>query len=340
MALPRAVQAQAEEADRIQQALAAAAAQAVGVQTPTDESPAANSPAPETSAPQLVTPQQPAPAPVPQEPAAQPQPAKVEDWEQKYRSLRGLYEQQVPQLRTELKQRDETVNNLSQRLQELEKRTPVSATTPTQPSQKLVTQQDVEAYGADLIDLIKRAAQESVPSWEQERQELMGKVAKLESQLGSVSTQSQTAVADAFWAGLERRVPDWQTLNTDQNFLQWLTERIPGTPVNRQSILDEANARWDAGAVAEVFDEYKATHTRTPTPATPAQPAAPSLQSQVAPSRTRAAAPQAPTQERVWTSKDIGEFYQQVRRGVIRPEDAARIEGEINAAVSAGRVVV
>lgn len=339
MALPRAVQAQAEEADRIQQALAAAAAQAVGGQTPEGESPAANSFASETSAPQLVTPQQSAPASAPQEPAPQPQPTKVEDWEQKYRSLRGLYEQQVPQLRTELKQRDELVNNLSQRLQELEKRTPVPATTPAQPSQKLVTQQDVEAYGADLIDLIRRAAQESVPStWEQERQELMSKVAQLESKVGSVSTQSQTAVADAFWAGLERRVPDWQTLNTDPNFLQWLTERIPGTPVNRQSILDEANARWDAGAVAEVFDEYKATHARAPAPV--AQPAAPSLQSQVAPSRTRAAAPQAPTQERVWTSKDIGEFYQQVRRGVIRPEDAARIENEINAAVSAGRVVV
>jgi hypothetical protein len=339
MALPRAVQAQGEEADRIQQALAAAAAQAAGVQTPTDESPAADSPAFETSAPQLVTPQQPAPAPVPQEPAAQPQPAKAEDWEQKYRSLRGLYEQQVPQLRAELRQRDERLAGFEQRMQEMEKRTPVSATTPTQPSQKLVTQQDVEAYGADLIDLIKRAAQESVPStWDQERQELLSKVAQLESKVGSVSTQSQTAVADAFWAGLERRVPDWQTLNTDQSFLQWLTERIPGTPVNRQSILDEANARWDANAVAEVFDEYKATHARAPAPV--AQPAAPSLQSQVAPSRTRAAAPQAPTQERVWTSKDIGEFYQQVRRGVIRPEDAARIEGEINAAVSAGRVVV
>jgi hypothetical protein len=332
MALPRAVQAQAEQADRIQQALAAAAAQAVMQPAPEGESPAADAPAPETSAPQLVTPQQPVP-----EPAPQPQPTKVEDWEHKYRSLRGLYEQQVPQLRAELKQRDELVNNLSQRMQELEKRTPTPVTTPAQPSQQLVTQQDVEAYGADLIDLIRRTTQEAAGAWGQERQELLGKVAQLEAKLGSVSTQSQTAVTDAFWAGLERRVPDWQTLNTDTGFLQWLTERIPGTPVNRQSILDEANARWDANAVAEVFDEYKATRRSAPQPV--AQSAAPSLQSQVAPSRTRAAAPQAPTQEQVWTSKSIGEFYQQVRRGVIRPEDAARIENEINAAVAAGRVV-
>lgn len=284
---------------------------------------------------EVAPPVPPAPTPVPPPPS--------EDaalWKQRFLSLQGMYNQQVPQLQRELKEMKTQLDAVVAARNTLD---------PVKPAgKKLVTDQDVTAFGADLIDVIRRGASEQV-SEVTDRYE--GKINALETQLAQATqnvaqvTQIQSkSVQDVFFEKLEARLPSWENIQASAECQTWLSSRVPGMSYTWNDALVGAAERHDVSAVMEVFDEFFRVHP----PLRPGQPAPPppaprnrsELERQVTPQKTAAAAPSANTGKRLYTSKD----YEVESMKIIRLSqqgkhaEASALELELNAALREDRV--
>jgi len=331
--IPSQVQRQADEAARIEQEIA------------NELNPQATPPAPAPASPETpLTPSdttnvQPQPTPAP---------APVVDWEQRYRSLEGKYRAEVPRLHETLKELRTTVSALESKVS-----APPPAPVPETPKQKakLVTDEDARTFGPDLLDVIKRQAQEIADdlvsaretTLQTEIQKLAAENEKLRSQIGDVSKSQQATAQDSYLAHLARLIPDWSEVNVNPEFLAWLDEVDPLTGMKRQVYLDNAYQTLDANRTAVLFNAWKATKAPTPpasqTPPQPQTPQSNELARQITPGKSKSTPPPpADPNTRVWSTSDIEKFYADVRRGGVSGEDAARIEKEIDLAVSTGRV--
>ena len=91
-------------------------------------------------------------------------------WEQKYRTLQGMYNKEVPRLNATNKDLTTRVSQLESLLGDLKQKEEPNEPEPV--IEKLITDSDVEEYG-DSIDVMRRAAKEEVAGQ-------MGRVAQLE----------------------------------------------------------------------------------------------------------------------------------------------------------------
>lgn len=318
MALPKAIQQQVEDADLMVQ-------QMLGDKTGTP---------PETDPPQDPPndpqPVEPVSLETPPNPTEPPPDAK---WENKYHTLKGMYDAEVPRLHTQVRDLQTQMQELMNAKADAEAR---AAQAQQEPAKSLITEQDKEAFGTDLIDLIERAAESKVATLATRESELINEINQLKAQLGSVSERQVVSDQDRFVFGLGQKVPDWEQLNVDAGFLAWLSEVDPVYGSPRQMALTNAYNALDVDRVANIFNTYKASVA----PRQPEKQPKPSLQSQVAPTRSRAAS--APTatdaNQKFWTSNEIEDFYTEWRRGLLDNDEAARLEKEIHAAIAEGRV--
>jgi hypothetical protein len=199
-----------------------------------------------------------------------------------------------------------------------------------------VTDSDVEAFGSDLIDVIERKAREVASGMVgTEMAELRARNAELEQMLSGVTERQVSNDRRAFFAELERLVPDYEAVNVDPGFLDWLTEVDPLSGMARQEYLNAAYNGFDVQRTAALFNTYR--QLTAPAPAKPAR----KLERQVAPGTSKVST--AVTQnssERVFTQNEIEGFYRDVQRGAYRGNEAeqARIEAEIDLAVMEGRI--
>jgi len=316
MSLPRAVQQQVEDADAL-------VAQLSGTQ-PVD---------PDTGVP-IANPQ-PAPEPQPQDisPEPEPKPAVSEEtWEQKYHTLKGKFDAEVPRLYAQVREMNGQLSQLTTDLAvaKAQSAQPVPASTPS-----LITEQDKEAFGSDLIDLIERATEAKMAGSRSLEAKLTAEIAELKGKLGNVTERQVVSDKDRYESALTNAVPDWQTLNVDQGFLNWLAEVDPVYGMPRQYALTNAYEALDAGRTAIIFNQYKKSV------APPAQSNnRADLQRQVAPTRSRTSpAPTNPNvDKRVYSQQDIDAFYTEWRRGFIDEAEAVQIEKDIHAATVEGRI--
>lgn len=310
MTLPKAIQAQIDAADAIVEQMNGAPAPA---ETPAE----APEPQPAPQPPEVVVPQV--------VPAQQPQ---HDEWKSRFDTLRGKYDAEVPRLSQQVRELQTATQTL---LAENERLKAERANAPA----NLVTDADREAFGADLIDAMDRVAKQATSPVLQEVERLWQEKSQLEERLGSVNKEVAVSAQDRYQTKLTQMVPNWETVNQDQGFLVWLGQTDPVFGVARQAALDAAYHRLDAVATAAVFQAYLATTT----PAAPVTAARQELQSQVAPSRSRVAAAPAADDgaNKIWTDRDIQQFYTDVRKGAYTQAEADRIEDQINRAVAEGR---
>lgn len=318
MSLPRAVQQQVEDADAL-------VAQLNGNQ-PVN---------PDTGEP-IATEPQPAPEPQPQNisPEPEPKPAVPEEtWEQRYHSLKGKFDAEVPRLYAQVREMNDQIKTLiaeNATVKAQQEAQPVPAST-----QSLITEQDKEAFGSDLIDLIERATEAKMAGSRSLEAKLTAEIAELKGKLGNVSERQVVSDKDRYESALTNAVPDWQALNVDQGFLNWLAEVDPVYGMPRQYALTNAYDALDATRTATIFNQYKKSV------APPAQSNnRADLQRQVAPTRSRTSpAPTNPNvDKRVYSQQDIDAFYSEWRRGFIDEAEAVQIEKDIHAATVEGRI--
>lgn len=330
MALPEAIQRQVDAADEIEKQLAQ------GQATPPSET--ANQ-QPETP-PQPAEPQQAEPQVAPATATQEPPAVSEETWERRYHTLQTKYNAEVPRLHEQTRHLQGALTQMQDQLKALEAKLTEKPAQP-EPAKPSVTDKDVAAFGPELIDLQRRVAAEVMEAVRQEQATELSKrdtyIAQLEAKLGMVSTKQAVSDQDRFYGALATAVPAWETINTSEHFLRWLGEVDPVYGATRDEALQAAYQRLDSTRVIAIFQAYEKAFA-TP----PQQQSAPNseLQQLQQPTRQRTPANQeVPAgQKRVWFQHEITKFYDDWRRGEIKPEDAVRIEAEIDAAVAEGRV--
>ncbi len=332
MALPKQVQQQADAVAQFDKQI-------------TEMSVPADSTDPTAPAPSTEVPSEPAPAPSAPQPAPAPTPqAAPEPWEQRYRSLQGMFNATVPALEAQVKELKE---QLTARERASEPATPAEP----EPREPKVTGKDVEAFGGDLIDLIKRAASdmfvESYKGVHERFGRLEDSVSKLQAAIGGVSENLTKDRRVIYFQELARLVPDYEVVNVDQRFTAWLSEVDPLSGQQRQAYLEAAFNNFDAARTAVLFNAWKQSVGTASAPTATPQPQAPTaadeLRRQVAPTSSRASTPAPSGNEqggRFFTTREVDKFYTDVAKGLYRNNEAerARIETEIDLAVSQGRI--
>ena len=245
------------------------------------------------------------------EPEAQ---KKRNDWKKKYQTLSGKYSAEVPRMAAEIKElkaREKRREEEHKRLLERKKAEP------------LVKKEEVEEYGEGLIDVVRRAAREELAGRDQT-------IESLKSEIDNLKGASAKTEEIGFYQHLSNKHPDWQSINEDSKFHQWLDEPDTFSGKRRQDLLTEAEQDRDAQKIANIFSAYKKTLNIAEANANEG------LEKQVVPER--AAAASAPPGKRLWTRNDINKFYYELRRGSIPEKQALAIEKEIQSAITEGRV--
>lgn len=318
--VPQAIRRQVEAANALEAQMAAASAQQVPATTPL--SVLANEPAPEVPT-QLAGQQQ----PVNQAPQNPIDPSAAE-WEHKYKTLQGMSQSQLSNMQ---KQANEAVQERATMARELNDLRDTIAQ--VQREKASLNPQDAEAFGADMVEMVRRQASIEIGNAVSTALgDMEGRIRALEH---SSQGMGQTVAYNAeqqFLSQLGSLVPEYASINKNPKFLEWLTQVDPVYGQTRQSALDSAASVYASERVAAVFNAFKGV--------TPAKSNQPELSAQVAPGRSSAApSPTAGTQALV-SERDIQTFYNDVakRKYVGREAEQDRIEAAINQALAEGRV--
>lgn len=309
--LPKSVEKQAELADQIYQ-------QAYGTPQSPPEAPAADAPPPdpETTTPPAAADSAPTAEPAkaePEKPAETSDEGDLNHWKQRAKVAEGRLSKEMPRMAQTIRELKDQVSDLQGKLKEAESKPATNANVGIKP-------EEVEQYGADFIDMVKRVAQNAAP----------GVDANLQEQVKQVAEQNRRVVRQQFFEQLGRDAPQWEKLNTDEDFLAYLSGLDPYTGRPRQELFDDAYEKLDAWRIANFFNSFSESRQMEP------EPAKPSRADQVVPSANKAVKP--PPSKKVWTTPEIARFYDELRRGVHSEEAAARIEQDIFAAQAEGRL--
>lgn len=302
MALPKQVEQQLKDVEELEKQFSSPAEEAKVEQPEVAESPA------EVHEPQ---------------PAA-PAVAKPDVWEQKYSTLQGMYNAEVPRLHAQVKELTAEL----QKLQQVRETPPQEA----KPS-ALVTQQDIDAFGEDLLDVQRRVAREVAAEFGTKLEKLEQENAQLRESLTQTGTRINTM---SFEQRLASAVPDFEAVNANPAWAIWLDEVDPILRGPRRAVAQQAFSDGDAEAVAHyvrLFREATGTPKKEPRQA--------ELERQIAPSRGAATGTTSSSSaEPVYTTAQVDKMYSQVRSLTVqqRFDEAAKLEAKIDAAYMEGRV--
>lgn len=277
--------------------------------------------------------------PVSETPAEAPQPEHDSSyWEQRFRTVQGI-------LDTERRKWQSEKAQLESRLHALE----AAPQAPQQPAQQpdrpapRLTQEDIDTYGPELVDVIKRAAAEMADQIVAQRmQEIKPELEQTRKKVTEVAGTVYQNAQERFFGELAKVVPDWQQINTDQRWLDWLGEVDPLSGVPRQVYLDNASHKLDHVRTAALFNAFKdAAGLNKPATPAPAQaaPAKPTLSPQP---RTvgNAVAPTPREPEVGVTRAEIDAHYRRAStdRGYSTSPEYQAMEQRIATALAAGRI--
>ena len=322
--VPRAIARQAQEAAAIEAQLAATPPVA------TVQPEAAVQPAPPAPSPEQTSNQAPQQATPPAAPVESQRPDASAQVEHALRTLRGMFNAEVKQLRADTaRTNDELRQQVDRLLQKME-------SSERQPTPAVLDPKDVESFGADLVEMVRRQASGEIQAAiTQALANVTGRLDQLEARVTGVNQSVALTAEQSFYATLTGRKANWKAINENPKFLAWLGEVDGVYGEARQAALDRASAALDVDRVVAIFDAFEKTAVA------PAPSQAAELQAQVAPPVGGNSAPPTQTAPQMIRAQDVQRFYDDVRRGKFRGREAemAQIEAAINSAMAQGRVI-
>ena len=273
-------------------------------------------------------------------------PAKY--WEHKYKTLQGMYNKEIPQLQGDLRRLREEKAGLENIIATM---TPSDPAAPAVTSQPLVTDEEIADWGPEMTDYMKRVIRQEydpvINQLKADNEILRNQNLQLQQSVGTFSADSSATGRTRHLEALAVQVPDWQEVNYDQDFLDWLESPDAFSGRKRLDLLHEAHENNDTPRVVAFFKAFKrdkAVVTEdVPPPAAPAEPTV-RLDTLVAPGKAPSTTAQPSTANdqntKIWSQAEIQQFYRDVQRGKYRGRDAekARTEAAIVKAGREGRV--
>jgi len=213
---------------------------------------------------------------------------------------------------------------------------------PRAPAVNLITEQEREEWGPEMLNVVGRAAREELMPVVQP---LLEEINQLKQQVRSQGTFVAKSARQSMYDFLGKELPEWRDINKKVEFKQWLGLQDPLSGAKRQDMLNAAFEANQSPRVLAFFQEFLRGHQNAPTAgqqqaATPAPKT--SLDSLAAPGRAKtAAAPEAPAPAKpIYTAAQINQFYRDSAQGKYRgrEEEKNRIEQDIFLAQSEGRI--
>lgn len=278
--------------------------------------------------------------PAPKDPPAAADSDPQESWEQRYRTAQGLLKAESQRWATERRELKDEIEELKTVVGKAPATAPATAKAPV----ATITDADLETYGPELLDVIGRKAQEMAAQIVDARMaELKPELEQTKKQVTDIAAQSYKSSEEKFYGELEREVPDWKAINTDQNWLAWLGEVDQLSGVPRQRYLDNAAQQLDHAHVARLFKAYKDAAGITPPPAdSPAATPAPKKPS-LSPSPRAVGNASAPTHREPQVGVSRSEIDAHYRRSTHEPqyrrsEEHKAMEQRIATAMAADQI--
>lgn len=270
--------------------------------------------------------------PEPQTETVQPvqQPSREDDaryWRSRYDTVQGMISAQSAQFTEQLRASNERIQTLTSELERIKQ---------VQPTQQ-VNDNDAETFGEDLVSAIdRRAAEKARQMVSSELQPIQAYVRQLEERLGVMGAQVTATQNETFETRLARAVPDFEKINVDPGFLNWLGEVDPVYGVPRQAALDAAAQSNSAERVATIFNAYKQLTGKQVNEQQRIQNRQ-ELERQTAPASTRGAA-QTPHQGKVWSLSEYERAFDPRNIQVMGRAKADELVAEAERAYAEGRI--
>lgn len=237
---------------------------------------------------------------------------------------------------------------LRERLENQPPPAPQPAPTPAAPKPSAITDKEREEYGDEFLALVGKVVIETLGT---RVDDMASRIAQLEGRIGHTSQKvekvekmTQAERLQKYENRLTELVPDWELINEEQGFLDWLQEVDKLTGKVYHQILNDAHNRGLADQVGYIFNLYKESKG-TGTPAAPAPPAPTPAPTRIDPNSLVAPAASASPQptssgptKPIWSAADVDKLYEDKQKGRIKPDEFARREAEYIRALSEGRV--
>jgi len=264
---------------------------------------------------------------------------------QKYRTLQGMYNAEVPRLHSQNKELTSRVQQMEQLLATLSAQTnaPRNAEVVTDP---LITDRDQEEYGESL-DVMRRVTREELIPVAQKIAQIDRILQQLQinvvPQVNNLAQRQAVNSEQQFWTELTTYIPNWRDINNAPDFQSWLLEIDPLTGISRQTILEDAQRNLDVRRVGNFFRSWmELTGQANVAQNTNRQAAASELERQVTPGRSRNTGTPTNSNAKNYTPEDIKIFFNDVRQGKYKGREAERdrIERDIFAAQRENRITV
>lgn len=264
---------------------------------------------------------------------------------QKYKTLQGMYNAEVPRLHQQNREMTQRVQQMEQLLASLSAQKETATDPQPAVTQSLVTEHDVAEYG-ESIDVMRRVTTEEVNPLVQRLAQLEQTLNQMQTnvvpQVQAVAQRQQLNSEQQFWTALTEIVPNFREINSEDAFQAWLLNADPLTGITRQTYLEDAQRALDARRVSNFFHTWLET-TGQAVDAQPTGRASNSeLEKQVTPGRSRGSGtPAATNKAKTYSPQDIQKFFNDVSSGRYkgREEERGRIERDIFSAQRENRIV-
>lgn len=266
------------------------------------------------------------------------------DWQHKYNVLKGKYDKEVPRLQQQNNAMQGQITDLQNQINDILTRGFESdeESDRIQPG-KYLKEDELEDYGADMIDVVKRAAREE---FEPMLAKLQEENSQLRGLLGGMQKQTANNARQVMLDHLDEQVPNWREVNGNQEFLGWLENVDPYSGQKKLDMLRQAFEGNNTQRVMAFFRGFLNENAAFATAQSPKQSAEPqvNLETLVAPGRAsdgdQPRAQEGNVSGKVWTSADVKKFYSDVQRGVYRnnPAERDKLERDIFLAQKQGRL--
>ena len=256
----------------------------------------------------------------------------ADEFEQKYKTLRGKYDAEVPRLHTQVK-------DLTTKLEELTQSLEAKSKEPTKPKEKVsyVTDEDRAEFGEELIDVQRRVAKEVAQDYEERFEKQQEIIETLQQQLKDTGSQVGEM---SFAQKLTQLVPDFPQIDKDERWIAWLNEYDPMLRGPRRDQAAAAFSSGDAEAVKHYVDLFK--QTLAPAEPEERQTRQTELEKQVAPNRSANSAntKSVGKDAKIYSEREIAAAWNRIRTYNTRGkyDEAQKLEADITTDYLEGRV--
>lgn len=257
------------------------------------------------------------------------------DYEQRYNVLNGKYRAEVPALHQQVKKLTTELTKVQETLKES-----TTLKEEPRPIEQTLNPDSYKEYGEDFTKLVQ-----VVTKLEAENQRLNNVIAGVSKDNTEIKTNQDTMIdsqankaTNDFYTTLSTAVPNWETVNTDPKWLQWLGEVDEISGKSKQHFLDKASSSLNSGQVIKLFKLYLTTVESKETQAKTEEKTR-QIEQQTQPSKTNTSVA-ANAEPHIWTKAQIKDFYTRKQQGFFskNPKRGDEIEKDIFLAMKQNRV--